>query len=232
MVSLVPLKVLIPLHTSVDTMDFVGPLEFLNSATHTLPNASLDPESTASHKVFSATITASQPVVTSSQGLKVQGHISIREAYSNLADYSVLIIPGGGSPGVLGGQTEPLGLIKAFVSLPKKKDGGVRYILSVCTGSLFLAEAGILAGKSATTHAHYYHRLREVSVPKGKTEVLEERFVVNKLDNEKGLQIITSGGVSCGMDSSLWLIGHIAGEESKERVADLIQYQYRHGVVL
>jgi transcriptional regulator GlxA family with amidase domain len=60
---------------------------------------------------------------------------------------------------------------------------------------------------------------------------LEESFVVNKVDG-KGLRIVTSGGVSCGMDSCLWLIEEVAGRESRERVAEIVQYAWREGVVL
>ena len=123
-------------------------------------------------------------------------------------------------------------LIKAFASLPRKEDGSIRTILSVCTGSLLLAEAGILDGKSATTHPIYYEKLGKISAAKGKTNVLEERFVVNKIDEEKGLRIVTAGGISCGLDASLWLIGELVGKECLDFVADRVQYAYREGVVL
>lgn len=144
----------------------------------------------------------------------------------------MLVIPGGGTRGVLEGKTEPLALIKAFVDLEKREDGRVRTILSICTGSLFLAEAGALAGLTATTHPYYYDILKEICGTKGETTVGEERYVVNKVDEEKGLRIITSGGVSCGLDSCLWLIENVAGKESRERAADIIQYSWREGVVM
>jgi transcriptional regulator GlxA family with amidase domain len=132
----------------------------------------------------------------------------------------------------LEGKTEPLDLIKAFASLPRKEDGSIRTILSVCTGSLLLAEAGVLDGKSATTHPVYYGKLGEVSAVKGKTDVLKERFIVNEADEEKGLRMIIAGGVSCGLDASLWLIGELVGKECLDFVADRVQYAYREGVVL
>ena len=49
---------------------------------------------------------------------------------------------------------------------------------------------------------------------------------------QKGLRVITSGGVSCGMDASMWLVNAVAGRESAEKVLDLIQYAWRQGVVL
>jgi transcriptional regulator GlxA family with amidase domain len=227
MASKQPLKVLIHLHPLLDTLDFTGPLEVLSHATWvTTPD-----NDKAVSKVFHNTITAVSEFTTSTQNLTVKRHISVTEAHAALADYDVLIIPGGGSPGVLEGKTEPLDLIKAFAALPKRADGRTRYLLSVCTGSLFLAEAGVLDGLSATTHTKFYGALTEVARAKGNTKVLEERFVVNKVDG-KGLRIVTSGGVSCGMDSCLWLIEEVAGRESRERVAEIVQYAWREGVVL
>ncbi len=118
-------------------------------------------------------------------------------------------------------------MVNAFAALPKKKDGGIRTLLSVCTGGLFLAEAGVLAGQAATTHYLHYDKLREIAATNGETKVVEERFVVNKIDEKRGLRIITSGGVSCGIDATLWLIASILGKESKDQVARLVQYKSR-----
>jgi len=136
-----PLKVLFHLHPELDTLDFVGPYEILSHATFTPKDSSSDVQ-----KAFQNTITAVTPQITTDQNLTLSRHIPITEVYATLADYDILIIPGGGSPGVLNGKTEPLYLIAAFAALPKRKDGRTRYILSVCTGSLFLAEAGVLDG--------------------------------------------------------------------------------------
>ncbi|CZR62913.1 uncharacterized protein PAC_12810 [Phialocephala subalpina] len=218
------LKVLYHMHSDLDTLDLTGPLEILSHAVY--PGTKT--------KVFTPTITAVSEITTTNQTLKIQRDISISEAYEKLAEYDVLIIPGGGSPGVLEGKTEPLDLIKAFVSLPKK-EWKPRVLMSVCTGSLFLAEAGVLDGLQATTHPSYYGKMREILEAKAKagtvkgTKVLEERFVVNKVDEEKGLQTITCGGVSCGLDGSLWLIQHIAGKEAKDKVAYIVQHASRDG---
>jgi transcriptional regulator GlxA family with amidase domain len=223
-----PIKVLYHLHPKLDTMDFTGPFEILSTPVHvsTLSSPS------GPTKIFQNTIAAVSEDTITNQNLTLKRHIPTSEAHDNLADYDILVIPGGGSPGVLQGKTEPLDLIKAFASLPKKGDGSIRTILSVCTGSLLLAEAGVLDGKSATTHPVYYGKLEEVSAAKGKTNVLKERFVTNKVDEEKGLRIVTAGGVSCGLDASLWLTGELVGKDCLDFVADRVQYAYREGAVL
>ncbi|KAL2062091.1 hypothetical protein VTL71DRAFT_6357 [Oculimacula yallundae] len=224
-----PLKVLYAIHPGMDTLDFTGPLEVFCSASHTRTFA---PSSTKI-PVFTQTVAALTPTVLTHQNINISRHISISEAYEQLSTFDILIIPGGGSDAVLSGNNEPIHLIKAFSELPKKSDGGVRTILSVCTGALFLAEAGILGdGMKATTHPLFYGQLEELCKGKGDVEVVKDRFVVNKVNEGKGLRIITSGGVSCGLDSCLWLIEDVAGKECKENVAKMIQYSFNEGIVL
>ncbi|TVY25707.1 Isonitrile hydratase [Lachnellula hyalina] len=214
--------------------NFAGPLEILTHALHT----------TSHTPVFTCTIAAASPTVLSSQNCSVNRDIALAEAYAQLAHYDVLVIPGGGVTdpgGVLEVQGEPLGLVKKFAELgnEQRKGGGggrERTLFSVCTGSLVLGEAGVLDGKSATTHCEYYDELEEVCARWGRTEVLKERFVVNSRSGGdgggNGLRIITAGGVSCGMDASLWLIREVAGLESAQRVAEIVQYAWRQGVVV
>ena len=77
-----------------------------------------------------------------------------------------MVIPGGGTPGVFENGSEPLALIRAFVTLPKREDGRVRILLSVCTGSLFLASQGVLKGLTAGTHPSYIGKLQEYAASK------------------------------------------------------------------
>ena len=91
----------------------------------------------------------------------------------------------------------------------------------------------LLTPRYLQTHPEYYGRLREIVKAKGtNTTVVEERFVVNKLDEQKGLRIITAGGVTSGIDAVLWLVGEVVGKESKANVEFIVQHAHRSGVVL
>lgn len=171
------IKVLFALHDNFDTLDFVGPLEFFSTALHN-PK---DPKTRA----FATTIAAATSGVKSAQGLTIKADIDFEDAHDDLEDYDILVIPGGGSEAVLKANTEPQGLIKAYAELQKKDPSKERTLFSICTGSLFLAQAGVLQGLAATTHPDYYTRLENLCVEasrKGdleRTDVMEERYVVN-----------------------------------------------------
>jgi len=74
-------------------------------------------------------------------------------------------------------------------------------VLSVCTGSLLLHAAGLLAGRRATTHWTSLEKLRQM----GGVDVVEERFV-------RDGDVWTSAGVSAGIDMLLAFIASTAGE--------------------
>jgi transcriptional regulator GlxA family with amidase domain len=146
-----------------------------------------------------------------------------------------MVIPGGGTPDVFENGSEPLALIRAFVNLPKREDGRARILLSACTGSLFLASQGVLRGLTATTHSNYFWKLQEICNQQGlraeSTNVVDERYVVNRI-NDRGLRVITSGGISCGLDATLWLVEDVAGQKAREQVEHHTQYKWRKGLIV
>jgi transcriptional regulator GlxA family with amidase domain len=218
-----PYKVLFHLHPRLDTLDFTGPLEVLSQAIYPSTKSLPTPI-----RVFEPTVTAGKEQVTSGQNCIFQRHIPLVEAYARLTEFDVLVIPGGGVDGVLEAQSEPLDLIRAWCAL-EKEEGRVRTLLSVCTGSLFLAQAGALKGLTATTHPYSYEKLPKLC--DGQATVVKERYVVNKV-NENGLRVITSGGVSCGLDACMWLINEVAGKECVDKVLEIVQYAWREGIVV
>ena len=87
-------------------------------------------------------------------------------------------------------------------------------LLGVCTGALLLHRAGLLKGKRATTYWAAVDLLRGG----GDVEVLDDvRYV-------RDGNVITSAGISAGIDMSLWLIGQIYGSDFARFVQKGIEY--------
>lgn len=113
--------------------------------------------------------------------------MTYKDAYKQLKEFDVLVVSGGGFEEIIKENAEPLGLLRAFADLQEHNASRERTILSVDTGSLFLAHQGILQGLSATTHPEHYIKLEilaQESAQKDldtRTEVMEgERYVVNQ----------------------------------------------------
>ena len=83
---------------------------------------------------------------------------------------------------------------------------------SVCTGSLILAGAGLLAGRRATTHWTALKELERL----GAVAVAERVVIDGKL--------VTAAGVSAGIDMALTLIGRIAGDATAQEIQLWIEY--------
>lgn len=86
----------------------------------------------------------------------------------------------------------------------------------MCTGSLVLAAAGLLSGRPATTHRDYLDKL-------AKTEPsVEVRSVERFVDDGA---VVTSAGVSAGIDMALHLVARYDGPEAAEATRSGIQYE-------
>ena len=88
-----------------------------------------------------------------------------------------------------------------------------KVMASVCTGSLVFADAGLLDGRSATTHWGSLDRLAEL----GAIADPDARFV------DHG-DVITSAGVSAGIDMALYLVAQLHSRERAVEVRRYIQY--------
>jgi len=85
---------------------------------------------------------------------------------------------------------------------------------SVCTGAFLLAKADLLKGRRATTHWYFLDRLRALGTV---TVVAGERFV------DDG-NIITSAGVSAGIDMALYLVGRVWSPEQARTLQKGVEY--------
>lgn len=88
-------------------------------------------------------------------------------------------------------------------------------LASVCTGALLLAAAGLLTGRPATTH----HRAREALSAAGAT-VIDARVV------DDG-DVISSGGVSSGLDLALWVLERWFSPQAAHQVEQLLEVERR-----
>ncbi|KAK5116114.1 hypothetical protein LTR62_008440 [Meristemomyces frigidus] len=178
------IKVLITMHEGMNIMDLVGPLEVFSNAQHDAK----DPESKAFRVIFAA---ATKEVPTM-EGASLNAHITYEEAMKRLNEIDILVIPGGKVENVMKSKEQPCSIIKAFTELQKRNPAKERTLMSVCTGSLILAELGVLSGLAATTHPDYITKMeiicsnvaqRDMS---DRCDVMEARYVVNNLRFDLG----------------------------------------------
>jgi transcriptional regulator GlxA family with amidase domain len=94
--------------------------------------------------------------------------------------------------------------------------------MSVCTGVRHLAKAGLLAGKSATTHHDFYDSFAK-DFPQ-----IDLRRGVRFVENEK---ISTSGGETCGIDLALRVVDRYFGKKVAQRTAVYIEHEGRGWMV-
>jgi len=142
--------------------------------------------------------------VTAAKGMVIGAHCALSDA----PPMGVLVHPGGQGTRRLMSEDEHL----AWVRTQREQ---VPLITSVCTGSLVYAAAGLLAGRPATTH---WGALDELAAADPSIQVRPlDRYV------DDG-NIITSAGVSAGIDMALHLVVRLAGPERARQVRRGIQY--------
>ena len=142
--------------------------------------------------------------VTGAKGLVLGAH----HATADAPELDVFIHPGGIGTRRLLRDREHLEWIRT-------QRARVPLMTSVCTGSLVYASAGLLAERRATTHWASLNLLAELE-PSVVTDV-DARFV------DDG-DLITSAGVSAGIDMALHLVARFAGTERAGEVQREIQY--------
>jgi transcriptional regulator GlxA family with amidase domain len=96
----------------------------------------------------------------------------------------------------------------------RKTAADVSWVTSVCTGALLLHEAGPARGRRVATH----HAHEGALAARGDVTVVRDaRYVVDG-------NLVTSQGVSAGIDMALWLVGRIHGRQHARAVRRYIQY--------
>lgn len=124
----------------------------------------------------------------------------------------VLVVPGG-----LGSRREMHN--EALTAWIRAAAGRAELVLSVCTGALLLAKAGLLGGLRITTNRRAFDLL-EAAAPASAEIVRDVRYV----DNGK---VVMSGGVTTGMDAALHIVARLFGTERARTSAELLEYEWR-----
>lgn len=179
----------------VEVLDFAGPFEVF-SVTNELSGYSI---------LDVYTVAREKKPVTARNGLSVNPDYSIDE----VPQADILIIPGGSGTRPLLQQHDVLSWISHSAQYADK-------VLSVCTGALLLAKVGLLDGIKSTTHGSAFEILADIAPT---TEIIRDaRFV----DNGK---VITSAGISAGIDMSLYVIEMLFGKETAQNTAAYMEYR-------
>lgn len=132
--------------------------------------------------------------------------IGATHSFAETASPDVILVPGGTT-------TVEHARDEVLLDWVRQAHRHASWTTSVCSGSLVLAAAGVLDGKRATSHWAALPILKTLGVK----AVGDERVV------HEG-QIVTSAGVSAGIDLALWLAGQIGGEDRAKAIQLSMEY--------
>jgi len=128
--------------------------------------------------------------------------------FENAPELDVVLVPGG-----MGTRREVENA--KLIDWLRKAGARCTWVTSVCTGSLLLHEAGFARGKRVATHWAF-------------VETLRKRPEITVLDDVRYVRdgnVVTSAGVSAGIDMALWLVGQLHSPEVARKVQRYIQYE-------
>lgn len=189
-----PRRIGILLFDGVEELDAVGPWEVLAFWTRSYPEDGYTV----------STLSLDGSPVTAAKGLVLGAHAAIADAPA----LEVLVHPGGQG-------TRPLLHDRGHLDWVREQRAAVPLMTSVCTGALVYAAAGLLRGRPATTH---WGALEELSELDPTVEVRPHDRWVDDGD------LITSAGVSAGIDMALHLVVRLAGVDRARQVRRGIEY--------
>lgn len=182
------------LFNEVEVLNFAGPFEVFSIT------------KVHEEKPFTVyTVSQNGEMITARNGLKVKPDYSIED----LPPVDILIIPGGK------GARENEVKNDIIINWVRQQMKEVKLMTSVCTGALLLAKAGLLEGLKATTH---WASIQTFKKDFPNVEVMENvKFV------DEG-HIITSAGISAGINMSFHIVKNLLGVEIAEETAKNMEY--------
>lgn len=191
----------------VEVLDFAGPYEVFTTASRMHVRDHLGSELFCVYNLSEGTQATPEQItsVRARAGLRVLPDAD----FTNHVTLDVLIVPGG--------------VVAAAMAKPHVIDwirhtaAHTKMTASVCTGAFLLAKAGLLAGKRVTTHWEDIDDLRAMFP----TLIVE----ANTRWVDEG-NIVTSAGISAGIDMSLHLVERLAGRELALRTAHQMEFDW------
>jgi len=195
------LSVGIVIFDDVEVLDFCGPFEVFSV---TRLDGGEDAETNAPCTVY--LVAESDGEVLTVGGMRVLPHAR----FDRCPSLDVLVVPGGwGTRAQLGNE--------AMIRFLQDRAAKVSLLTSVCTGSLLLAKAGLLEGRKATTHWQVL-------------DLMEQMFpgvsVERNLHVVEDGDIVTSAGISAGIDMALRVVARQFGESVARQTAKQMEYPY------
>jgi len=188
------------LFDEVEVLDFAGPFEVLSTAGRVATKMGVP----VPFRVL--TIGKTATAVGARGGLLV----APERAFGHHPELDLVIIPGGDVTEVLKDAE--------VIDWVRQVSERAQLTASICTGAFLLGAAGVLDGRRATTHWEDVEDLRR-AFPK--VEVLADRRWVDEGD------VVTSAGISAGIDMSLHLVRRLGSEELAVRTARQMDYAWQ-----
>ena len=182
------------LFPDIELLDFAGPYEVF-SVTDELND----------HKLFNVfTISVDGREIKTINGLKVNPDYG----FDNHPPVDILVVPGGVGTRAEINHAEVLAWMD-------KISKNTQIVMSVCSGTRFLAKLGLLDHKESTTHHQIFASLKELA-PLTKINP-DKRFVDNG-------NVMTAGGISAGIDLSLHVVEKLHGKDVVNRTIKYMEY--------
>ncbi len=185
----------------VEVLDFCGPFEVFSVTRLDDARRREEPSPFAVQL-----IAETDEVVVATGGLKVTPDCTLGDC----PPLDVLVVPGGWG-------TRRLLDHRPLVDWIAARGAVVPTLTSVCTGALLLGAAGLLDGRRATTHWRSLALLRE-RFPR--ITVVDSEHVVEDGD------VVTSAGISAGIDMALKVVTRLHGERIGRETARHMEYPY------
>jgi transcriptional regulator GlxA family with amidase domain len=185
----------------VEVLDFCGPFEVFSV---TRLNEALRRDEPSP---FEVVLVAEQPaVVRTTGGMKVTPDHTL----DTCPPLDILVVPGGWGTRAEIKNERLLGWIR-------DRARQVETLTSVCTGSMLLGQAGLLDGRHATTHWRSLPWMRDA---------FPSVTVEDKLHVVEDGNVLTSAGISAGIDMALRVVARYHGESVARNTARNMEYRY------